>query len=75
MQRNVKSRAELGNLCASVLRPKLGMSDLREVRIVPYTGLYGWAWDIGSLPGGSSQPALQDAIEAVRVLQRTYAIA
>jgi hypothetical protein len=75
MQRNVKSRAELGRLCASVLRPKLGMRELRDVRIVPYTGMYGWTCDIGSLPAVTSQYALQDAIEAVRGLQRKYALA
>ncbi len=72
VQRQLRTKTELEELCLMALQGHLGLNHLDFVKIGPYSGLEGWTWNVLEAGPNIRETELKEAVDVARVFQENF---
>jgi hypothetical protein len=64
VQRQLRTKSELEELCLMALQGHLGLNNLDHVKISPYSGMESWTWKVLEAGPNIPEPELKDTARA-----------
>ena len=72
VQRQLRTKSELEELCLMALQGHLGLNHLDHVEIGPYSGPESWTWSVLEAGPNIAGPDLKEAVAAARAFQENF---
>jgi hypothetical protein len=72
VQRQLRTKSELEELCLMALQGHLGLNNLDHVKIGPYSGTESWTWKVIEAGPNIPEPDLKETIDVARAFQEHF---